>query len=306
MTRRVALVGIDGCGKTSVIARIRQQTGSSPTRLHTVHCPDFHDACNGPFESLSRHLKKMSRLADAVGNPGVKAAVLYLRMTLYGPVEKFWIDTYRPELLLCERHPLVETYVYAPLYSTLARTLTLDAQDELDRFVRTAGETEDEAFRAMQAWQGAEQRRTGLGEDLTEILPAIVDLLAKPPEQAEPLLDALYRTTLPDLVIWLDCPVEDAFARCRARADLEVHETFASLTALRTRYAELHTVLSRTRSAPEVVRVETSRSEELDSVVSRCLQLIETAHRSSDIFVPRAMSDRSIGVPTDVSPAIAT
>ena len=125
-TRRVTVVGIDGCGKSSVIAALRESAAET-FRLVTVTCPDFHDTPNAPLHRLSRQLKAFSDGADEVGSPVVKAVALYLQMTLFGPVERFFVTTYRPAVLVCERHPLIETMVYGPLYVRLGELGAADA-----------------------------------------------------------------------------------------------------------------------------------------------------------------------------------
>src|SRR5437879_13914438 len=115
-TRRIAVVGIDGCGKSSVIARLGELAGDAPGSFRSITCPSFHDTPEAPLRELSRRMKAFSDATDVIGSLEAKVVALYLQMTLYGPIERFFLDTFRPSVLVCERHPIVESFVYGPFY----------------------------------------------------------------------------------------------------------------------------------------------------------------------------------------------
>ncbi|UGT62045.1 hypothetical protein [Nocardia asteroides] len=262
MTARIAVVGIDGCGKSSLIARLR-----AGNQL-TLSCPDLHHNADGPLHDLSRKLAAVGAAADAVGNPAVKAATLYLRMTLYGPVEDFLLRTYRPEVLICERHPLIETLVYAPLYARLAGRARRDVAPVLDRAERQL----PGATAALRRWQALEQDRVGIGGDLATVLDEIVTILGTGTEAAVTRFAQSYRTTLPDRVLWLDTPPADAARRLALRGGpLETHENLAHLETLRTGYRELGARLESVWPGLRFVRVPNADSADPAEVLDACL-----------------------------------
>lgn len=236
-TRRVAVVGIDGSGKSSIVRNLGA-AAADRTDLAALTCPDFHDTADAPLRDLSRQLRLFSDQADVLGDPVVKAAALYLQMTLYGPVERFFVDTFGPAVLLCERHPMVESMVYAPLYVQLAAA----APRCDDHEVRSLLDAHDvSAFPAIEAWHAQRSARLGGDVSLWRILADVAVLVGQGPVAALAGFAQRYQTTLPDEVIWLDVPPEQALRRCAARSagePMEAHETLAALTVLRERYLQ--------------------------------------------------------------------
>src|SRR4051794_28814789 len=81
----VALVGIDGAGKTTLARQLRVRAGERGDVL-TVHCPRCHLAPDAPLQGLSQHFEAAAKAADRSGDDRTKMAILYLQMTLCGPV----------------------------------------------------------------------------------------------------------------------------------------------------------------------------------------------------------------------------
>lgn len=236
-TRRIGVVGIDGCGKSSFIQKLRE-TLSAEGDCISITCPDFHDTPNAPMEDLSRQLKAFSDGADVIAQPVVKASALYLQMTLYGPVEQFFVQTYRPEVFVCERHPVVETLVYGPLYAELGRSRSVSDDDE-----RAIADLLDaqrpESMATILTWYRRHAEDMNLPGTVWDILPGVVELVGQGPAAAIAGFGARYQTTLPEDILWLDVPPELAAQRCALRAgesQLEAHETPELLTFLRNRY----------------------------------------------------------------------
>lgn len=269
MTRRVAVVGIDGCGKSSLIAQIRERTADD--RIVSISCPDFHDSQDGPMHDLSRQLKALGEEADRAGDATIKAATLYLRMTLYGPVERFFVDSYQPDVLVCERHPLIETFVYGPLYARLAKGPRRGGAD-LEQLWDAVDRRLPGARRSGQRWQALEHARVGAGADLTTVLDHIVATFDKGPAEAVRIFGDAYRTTMPDVVIWLDTPPVEAARRCAERGGArETHENLESLSLLRENYRQVGPLLQRADSNVRFIRVD---GNEPERVLDACLELV--------------------------------
>jgi thymidylate kinase len=235
--RRVTVVGVDGCGKSSFVQRLRETTFADRD-VASITCPDFHDTRNAPLQALSRQLKAFSDAADVIGSPAAKASALYLQMTLYGPVEQFFIQTYSPDVLVCERHPVVESLVYGPLYVQLGRHQPTASDDE--KALRVLLEQhEPGTMGTILDWYRRHAARCGLAGGLWDVLRDVAELVEQGPEAALRGFGARYQTTLPDDVLWLDAAPELAARRCAARSEsgqLEAHETPERLAFLRERY----------------------------------------------------------------------
>jgi hypothetical protein len=240
--RRIALVGIDGCGKSSVIAQLREMARDAPGSFRSITCPSFHDTPDAPFQELSRCMKAFSDATDVVGSLEAKVIALYLQMTLYGPVERFFVDTFHPSVLVCERHPIVESFVYGPFYVHLGRG-EWGGTDIEARIRGVVDRDEPGSFDAVLAWLRDEAARLGHHEDVWQLLTDIAAMAKLDFATMAATLERHYRTTVPDTVLWLDLPPDQAEARCRARSGgglLEMHETTEFLAMLRDGYAQAH------------------------------------------------------------------
>ncbi|WP_167473639.1 hypothetical protein [Nocardia arthritidis] len=275
MTRRIAIVGIDGSGKSSVLARLRALApgAAAPTVFASMTCPDFHNTRDVPLAELSRQLKAFSVGCDEVGSVELKAIAMYLQMTLFGPVERHFVTTFEPDVLVFERHPLIELLVYGPLYTALARP-GWQERTRLDEIAEVLERYAPGTFDDILAWHRAEAVRLGAAPDIRSVLGEIADLVDRPvPESIAGFADR-FRTTLPDAVLWLDTPPEQAAARCAARSadgPVEAHETAERLGALREGYVRVRHTLA--RAFPEVGfhRIDTGDGVELAESVLACV-----------------------------------
>ena len=254
--RRVTIVGIDGSGKSTVVERLRQCTAFAPDRLVAFSCPRFHDTPDAPLAELSAHLKAFSDVADELGSFELKLAALYLRMTLYGPVERFFLNTFASASLVSERHPLIDTLVYVPLYRSRAVT-TVDAIAVEPLLRARLNEKSPDAYAAVRAWHELESRRLSREIDFWALAADVMKAFAAPLEDVMADFGARYRTSLPDTVVLLDVDVAEAARRLRGRRSgrLELHEDVRALTALRDTYDLVLDQLSRLRPEVEVHRI---------------------------------------------------
>ncbi|MFE0474791.1 hypothetical protein ACFW2V_24575 [Streptomyces sp. NPDC058947] len=229
---RVAVVGIDGSGKTTVLRRLGAQDG-----VAVVHAIRAHDDPHSPVAGLSRALAGASAAADAVGRIQLKAAVLCLQLCLYGPSERHAAGD--APLLLTDRHPLIDPLVYLPLFGRLAR-----AGDPGDDVRSWWARQEPGAARAVRDWLADRTGHTdpwALGEEL-------LHLGTRPPEEMLDGLGRRFGVAPPDAVLLLDLPVAQALRRTRERAGTsELHETAAFLSTTRQGYASALDWLGRAR-----------------------------------------------------------
>ncbi len=246
MTKKIAVVGIDGAGKSTVVRRLLELAGGE---VSAMTCPAYHDTPNAPLAELSRAMEDFSRAADSLGSFELKATALFLQMTLYGPVERFFLETFRPRHLVSERHALVDSLAYGPFYTRMIRRAP--DRSALEGPLR---ERLGAGYEAILAWSPA----------LWEVALQVRDLFSLPwPEQISELGRA-YRTRLPDSVLFLDAPVATALERLSGRSQAELHEKAAVLAELRESYLK---VLERLEVETHVIRSSGSLEETLQGVL---------------------------------------
>ncbi len=118
-TIRVAITGVDGTGKTSVIRKLNQLYAGSPHQVFAIRAPQYHEDARLPARALSGIIDQLSVQADRTQNPELKAMALFLSMTLYGDIENYVVNAYAPQILFMERQCLVDTLAYAQFYLPL-------------------------------------------------------------------------------------------------------------------------------------------------------------------------------------------
>lgn len=260
---RVAVVGIDGAGKTTVLRRIREQDG-----VAVVHAIRGHDDPDSPFAELSTALADASAVADALGRVQLKVAVLYLQLCLFGPAERQAAG--RGRLLLADRHPLVDPLVYLPMFGRIER------DDEPGGDVEAWWRKQEPGpARAVRDWL----RECSGDADPWPLGAELLRLGTRPPQEMLDRLSRRFGVTMPDGVLLLDLPVTEALRRTRERTrDSELHETAAFLTATRQRYDALLHWLREAHPDVTVRRIDCSgRSvEEAADNVRRALGLLTT------------------------------
>lgn len=268
--RRITVVGIDGCGKSSFMQQLRERT-SQRLDFTTITCPDFHDTRNSPLADLSRQLKAFSDAADVIGRPVVKASALYLQMTLYGPVEQFFVQTYQPNAIVCERHPVVESLVYGPLYVALGQDRSSTTTDDEQAVRAVLDRQAPGAMDAALAWYHHHATRLDCAGELWDVLSDVSQLVEKGPDAAIHGFAARYQATLPDDIVWLDITPQRAAQRCAARSGagrLEVHETEERLTFLRERYLAVRDIFARYAPRTRFHAVEINDGDSVEAVLA--------------------------------------
>ncbi len=254
--RRISVVGIDGSGKSTAILRLVELGSSLGGEVSVFTCPAYHRTPDAPLADLSRALDRLGIAADRLGSFELKAAALYLQMTLYGPVEGFFRDTWSPRVLVSERNAIVDSLAYGPFYGRMVRT-NLDPGP-----TRTAVERElggSEGFDPVLAWHAAECRRLGLEVSFWDLPVHVRGIFELPWERRVEDLGRRFRSSLPDVVLFLDVPPDEAVRRIAARggAERELHESAKMLGELRASYRAVLDALSKHAPGTECRIVDT-------------------------------------------------
>lgn len=268
--KKIAVVGIDGCGKSTVIRRFQELSPLKKGEARVMHCPLYHTTPNSPLSELSAQMDTFSQAADRLGSFELKAAALYLQMTLYGPVESFFLETFHPQFLLSERHALVDSLAYGPFYGTLVQK-DLSEATWGHPLKKELNQGKEETFDAIEAWHNQENKRGGRTTSFWDIAHDVQTIFQQPFDQTIPLLEERYRTTLPDVVLLLDLPGEVAQQRVgkREAQTRELHETESMLTALRNSY---HQVIEKLGNRVETHIIDTGSGASIDDTLEKVLQ----------------------------------
>lgn len=263
--KRVAVVGIDGSGKSSLVRRCAARVGAGAL---TMTCPAYHDTGDAPLGELSRALDAFSCASDELRAPAMKAAAMYLQMTLYGPVERFLVETFQPTVLISERHAIIDPIAYSPLYQRM-----MDGRPDPTIEPRLEAKLGRERWARVLDWQAREARRLGVARALWDIPAHLLQLARRPWPELLDVMQPEFRCGLPDVVVMLDIPAVTAVERVSGRASKEVHEGLAMLEALRKAYLGLLEVLKGKGVRAEVLDGTTGSPDALVSTLLERLDL---------------------------------
>jgi thymidylate kinase len=270
--RVVAVTGIDGCGKSSVIRRFAELWPNARRDTLALTCPTYHETPNAPFARLSERLHRFSRAADALGSFELKGAALYLQMTLHGPVERCLLEAYRPVFLLTEHHSVVDTLAYGAIYRMLIRkhadaTLEAPLRERLDS--RAPG-----SYDEIVQWAALHAEYAGTPASIFELGLAVARMLDQPRASLVDELTRRYGTGLPDVLLLLDLPAETAIERLRARGDAqgELHEQAPMLEKLRRLYLDEAACLKREHPGTETFVIDAVSSGSIDETLREVMK----------------------------------
>jgi thymidylate kinase len=270
--RVVAVAGIDGCGKTSVIRRFAEMWPDGHGGTLSLTCPTYHLTPNAPFARLSERLHRFSRAADALGSFELKGAALYLQMTLHGPVERCLLDAFRPAFLLTEHHSLVDTLAYGPIYTTMIRKHADLALEGRLRELLDSGSPG--SYDEIVHWAAQHAKVAGTPASVFELGLSLATMLKRPRAELVPELTRRYGTGLPDVLLLLDVPVETALERLRARGDShgELHEQAPLLEQLRRLYHDVAEYLKHEHPETETFVIDAVSSGSVDDTLRTVMQ----------------------------------
>jgi len=220
---RVALIGIDGSGKTTVANLLATQTGAvllTSLRPHMQPHVAFHD--------LSMALSTASQLADQQGNRRLKLTVLYLQMATLGPVERLLTARFTPAAVIFDRHALLDGAAYLPMLTrNLGPRRTVDDLGLLSRVDRSL----------ITAWADSCLARTDGPANLDELVDHLVVLAALPAGELVRVLGRWLDCELPDVAILLDLDPTEALDRISKRdRGPELHESAGALSQVAIEY----------------------------------------------------------------------
>jgi len=270
--RVIAVAGIDGCGKTSLIRRFTELWPDGSGGVLTLTCPNYHLTPNAPFARLSERLHQFSTTADALGSVELKGAAMYLQMTLHGPVERCLLDAYRPACLLTEHHSIVDTLAYGAIYTSMIRGY---ADAALEAPLRAAIDSHAPGgYDEIVKWAALHAQQVGTPKSLFELGLAVARLLTQPRPAIVAELTRRYGVGLPDVLIVLALPVPLAIERLRARGDVqrELHEQAPMLEHLRRFYHDVAEYLRREHPAVEILVIDVAKSGTVEETLREMMR----------------------------------
>jgi thymidylate kinase len=223
------ITGLDGSGKSTLLSKIAQfKTNNSISTLLLPHIDtQYLDAGSNIFKAAV-FINKLSYQADIKNIPQLKALALFASMLLY----KVLLANLRAKTIFCERHPLIDTSIYAQFYAgklapglvseKVLRQIDTDFNFELTFLLHLLPVKQD--------------THSGLTAFFIDFIYKHFHLKKKS-ELAD--LQSLFGVELPDKIYYLNAAPELLFKRIKERKVHEAHESVAVFTMLNEAYHQL-------------------------------------------------------------------
>jgi len=246
--KTILITGLDGSGKSTVFEKLKQ--GASP-QTGFLHVPYFQTDCipeNFEYLELCREINEMGSHADEWKLPLLKIYALFGSMMLFSRVEKAFKQSGKM-LLFAERHPLIDTSLYAQVYLPYMNPEKFPS----GLFARMDAHF-GKALRQILGLTGPEESTHSFAKALLE---RIYSTFGKnTPTLAD--LSTFFDCQLPDQIYFLDAPAAVLIERIGDRNTKEYHEEEEKLDFLRNAY------LRSLKSIENVEIIPAERFETLD------------------------------------------
>lgn len=259
MIKTILLTGLDGCGKSTLFTKLRN---AKPGHVSLITLPHIDEESLPPQSAIRKQaqlLNQMSQQADENNWSDLKALALFGSMLLY---EKLVHEMSTPltRILICERHPLIDSLIYAKFYAVRLTSGHLK-QERIDYYNTAYGE--------LLAHLVGKLPVKSEGDHAVEIFNFISETFNSAVERGGQLKE-LFRVELPHKVFFLKAAPEILFDRISGRKVAEPHEKLQVLALLDKAYDALFDNISEKYKTP-VEYIDASTFEKLDKFYDRLL-----------------------------------
>ncbi len=260
MIKTILITGLDGCGKSTIFSKLKEEKNDAYGLITLPHIDtSWLDEKSESF-FYCNELNRMNADADENQKSELKALALFGSMLLFSPLAKMH-EAKDKKYIICERHPLIDTKVYAKFYASKLNPQLME-NEKLEYF----------------------QKEYGL---LLNHLKDKLPLQKENNSSAYQLFDFIYtnyggsefndhtfeNTSYPDKIYFLKASPEVLYARISTRKNPEPHENIQVLTLLDSAYSQL--LQSTENNKTEVMIVDASGFEKLDEFYSTLLEEIK-------------------------------
>lgn len=254
--KTILITGLDGSGKSTLLAKLAAQM---PANTGFVYLPQIETECllqTPDLHEAATFVNKLGQEADERQVPQLKAVALFAAMLLF---KKLLAQNLAQACttVFCERHPLIDTGVYAKFY---AEKLTPGCLSNavLDALDQQHGRALDYLISLLPKGAKADEN-----SKLAILLGFIYQWFHLEKKTDVTDLAALFGVGLPEKIYYLSASPSVLFGRIKHRGRLEAHESEAVFERLEMAYGQVMEALA--SQQPGLVEiVDANQVERLD------------------------------------------
>lgn len=212
--KTILITGIDGSGKSTVLSKIKEKYAKRAGVILLPHA-DSRSVSDPRTAAVLRFINALSHKADQTAVPQLKAVALMSAMLIYRKIAEEKVGF---ELLFCERHPLLDTPVYAGFYAAKLQPALFPPAVYQPVDEQYAPAIADVVSLLPDGLPAAEQ------PSVRHIAAFIYNTFFVQKKTDTASLQRIFATPLPDAVYFLKARPDVLFERVRKRKLLEAHE----------------------------------------------------------------------------------
>lgn len=231
----VLVTGLDGSGKSTFLDRIAEK--ADPATISILRLPEIESELFRNDESLFRQcefVNYMGKRADQEGLPSLKIIAMFGAVLLFDDLyQELKANATDGTTVYCERHPFIDTLVYAQIYHKVLHPKNLDSK--IGEQINRDYETELTALINRIPFS-VNKTENGLCFDLLHFL---YEWFSNQENNTFERMSILFPVKAPDMIYYLDAPAEILMKRIGEREQKEYHEKATFLNKMRPIYLNL-------------------------------------------------------------------
>lgn len=231
MTKMIVITGLDGSGKSTFHRELETRFGSQSEtlRLPTMDSEKFKD--DPILFECCKMINELGERSDKEEQPGMKIIAMFSAVALFNDLFNC-LGKRNVKVIFCERHPLVDTMIYAKAYlkvmspSNLPLEIAMEIDERYDLLLSEVSRILKVDFITSNSLKSH------------ALLAFLYDWFSKTSNLVPEKLFKLFEMKKPDEVYFLDAPAEVLFERIEERENREYHENVEALKQMRSNYHE--------------------------------------------------------------------